>query len=224
MNQRTSNLVGGASGLASVLLAIVGFGVLGGTTPKLGASTEAVTSYVTRSNVQTWTGAYLGLLGLLLFVVFAGRLWAILRRAEGDVGWLSAIALGAALIWVAVLLSTDFASGAVAFYAGRRGFDPATAGALYDLKHFGELLAGAIFAVFLGAVAVLVLARDALPRWLGWVAGVTAIATVVTVPFGPGDISEIPHFLALLWSLAVSVLLIAQRGRLSVTTAEDVAA
>jgi hypothetical protein len=75
MNDRTSNLVGGASGLASMLLATVGFGVLGGTAPKLGASAEEVTSYVTRSNVETWIGAYLGLLGLLLYVVFAGRLW-----------------------------------------------------------------------------------------------------------------------------------------------------
>jgi len=219
MNDRTSDLIGGASGLASMLLAIVGLGVLGGTPPKLDASVEAVTSYVTRSNAQTWTGAYLGLLGLLLFVFFAGRLWAILRRAEGDVAWLSATALGAALIWVAVLLSTDFASGAVAFYAGRRGLDPTTAGALYDLKHFGELLAGAIFAVFLTAVAVVVLERNALPRWLGWTAAVIAVATLATVPFGPGDISELPHFLALLWLFSVSTLLIARRGRLSVMRA-----
>jgi hypothetical protein len=120
---------------------------------------------------------------------------------------------------VAVLLSTDFATGAVAFYAGRRGLDPATAGVLYDLKHFGELLAGAVFAVFLAAVAVVVLGRGALPRWLGWAAGLTAISTVATVPFGPGDVSEIPHFLALLWLLGVSVVLIAQRSRVSGTTA-----
>src|SRR5712691_2949736 len=212
MNDRTSNLVGGASGLASVVLGVVGFGVLGGTTPKLGASTEAVTKYVTRSNIQTCTGPYLGLFGLLFFAVFAGRLWAILRRAEGDVAWLSATALGAALVWLAVLLSTDFASGAVAFYAGRRGLDPATAGALYDLKHFGELLAGAIYAVFLAATAAVVLGRRVLPRWLGWTAVVIAVATVVTVPFGPGDLSETPHFLQLLWLLAVSVVLIARRS------------
>jgi hypothetical protein len=215
MEDQTSNLVGGASGLISIVLSVVGFGVLGGTTPKLGASTDAVTSYVTRSNVETWTGAYLGLLGLLLFVVFAGRLWAILRRAEGDAAWLSAIALGAALIWVAVLLSADFASGAVAFYAGRRGLNPTTAGALYDLKHFGELLSGAIFAVFLAAAATVVLGRGGFPRWLGWTAAVIAIATVATVPFGPGDTSETPHFLALLWVLAVSLVLLARRKGLS---------
>jgi hypothetical protein len=44
---------------------------------------------------------------------------------------------------------------------------------------------------------------------------VIVIATVVTVPFGPGDISEIPHFLAVVWIIAVSTLLIARRGSLS---------
>ena len=73
MSERASNLIGGVSGLVSVLLFIVGFGVLGGATPKLGASTEAVTSYVMRSEGRTWTGAYLGLAGLLLYVVFVGR-------------------------------------------------------------------------------------------------------------------------------------------------------
>lgn len=170
MNDRTSNLVGGVSGLASVLLFVVGFGVLGGATPKLGASTRAVTSYVTRSGVETWTGAYLGLLGLLLYVVLAGRLWAILRRAEGDAAWLSATAFGAALVGVAVTLAADFGSGAAALYAGRHGVDPATVGVLYDVKHFAELLFGAIEAVFFAAVAVLVLTKGALPRFLGWVA------------------------------------------------------
>lgn len=196
----------------------MGYGVLGGTTPKLGASTDAVTSYVMRSDVRTWTGAYLGLVGLLLYVVLAGRLWAILRRAEGDAAWLSATAFGAALVGVAVSLA-DFASGAAAFYAGRRGLDPATVAVLYDLKHFAELLSGAIDAVFFAAVAVLVLGRGALPRLLGWLAAVIVVGTLVTVPFGPGDVSEIPHFLALLWFIAVSVLLIAQRGSLSGTRA-----
>jgi len=215
MSDRTSNLVGGVSGLISVLLFIVGFGVLGGATPKLGASSDAVASYVMRSDVRTWTGAYLGLVGLLLYVVFAGRLWAILRRAEGDAAWLSATAFGAALIGVAVSLSADFASGASAFYAGRRGVDPATIGVLYDQKHFGELLFGAIDAVFFAVVAVLVLGRGALPRWLGWFAAVIVVGTLVTVPFGPGDVSETPHFLAVLWLIAVSILLIVRRGSLS---------
>jgi hypothetical protein len=214
MSDRTSNLIGGISGLVSVLLFVVGLGVLAGTTPKLGASSDAVTTYVGRSNVETWTGAYLGLAGLLVYVVFASRLWAILRRAEGDSAWLSAMALGAALVGVAVTLSADFTSGAAAFYAGRRGLDPATVGVLYDLKHFAELVFGAINAVFFAAVAVLVLGRRALPRWLGWVAAVVVLGTLATIPFGPGDISELPHFLAVLWLVAVSVLLIARRSTL----------
>lgn len=219
MSDRASNLVGGVSGLVSVLLFIVGFGVLAGATPKLGASTDAVTSYVMRSDVRTWTGAYLGLVGLLLYVVLAGRLWAILRRAEGDAAWLSATAFGAALVGVAVTLSADFASGAAAFYAGHRGLDPATVGVLYDLKHFAELVFGAIDAVFFAAVAVLVLRRGALPRLLGWLAAVIVVATLVTVPFGPGDVSQTPHFLAILWLIAASVVLIAQRDSLSGTRA-----
>ena len=208
MSDRTANIVGGMSGLASIVLAVVGFGVLGGTVPKLGASADAVTKYVARSNVETWTGEYLGLLGLLFYIVFAARLWAILRDAEGGTAWLSATALGASLVWVAVLMSGDFLSGAAAFYAGRRGLDPTTTGALYDVKHFAELASGAAYAVFLAAVAAVVLWRRVLPVWLGWAAVVVAVATLVTVPAGPGDTSELPHFAAAVWLVAVSVVMV----------------
>ena len=49
---------------------------------------------------------------------------------------------------------------------------------------------------------------------LGWVAAVIVFATLATVLFGPGDISEAPHFLAFLWLLAVSVVLIVKRSSL----------
>ena len=203
-------------GLLAFALLIVGFG-LAGATPKLGASSDAVTSYVTRSNAQTWTGVYLEVLGKVLFIVLAARLWAVLRHAEGDAAWLSTTALAAALTGVVVILAADFTSSSAAFYAGRRGLDPAIVGALYDVQQFADLFFGAVNVVFFATVAVLVLRRNALPTWLGWMAGVVAAALVVTVPFGPGDSMEVPHFLAFLWLVAVSVLMIARRNTLSGT-------
>ena len=69
---------------------------LTGETPKPGASANKVAEYLDRSSGQTWTGIYLELFGLALLVVFAGRMWATLREAEGAGGWIATTGFGAA--------------------------------------------------------------------------------------------------------------------------------
>jgi hypothetical protein len=202
-------------GLVAVALLIGSFPFTGAT-PEPGASADDVAEYVSRSSAQTWTGIYLELLGLALLVVFAGRIWAILREAEGAGGWIATTGFGAALAALTVLLLGDATIMGAAFKAGREGVDPGVVGAMYTMQWYADLVFGAINAVFFAAAAVLVLRRGALPRWLGWFALVAVVAVVVTVPFGPGATMEPPHLLGFLWIVASSIVMIARRDTLPV--------
>ena len=107
------------------------------------------------------------LFGLALFIIFIGRLWALLREAEGAGGWIATTALGAALAALTVLVMGDATMMAAAFSAGRHGLDPAAVGGMYTVQWYADLAFGAVNAVFFAAAALLVLRRGALPKWLG---------------------------------------------------------
>jgi hypothetical protein len=213
VTDRASNLVGGICGLAAVALLFISFPFTG-ETPKPGASVDDVAEYLDRSSPQTWTGIYLELLGVALLFVFAGRIWAILREAEGPGGWIATTGFGAALAGLTVLLMGDATVMGAAFAAGRDGLDPGVVGAMYTVQWYSDLVFGAVNAVFFAAAAVLVLRRRALPRWLGWLALVVVVGLVATVPFGPGATMEPPHILGFLWFVAVGIVMIARRDTL----------
>ena len=213
MGERASNLVGGICGLLAVALLVASFPFTG-ETPKPGASSDKVAEYLTRSSAQTWTGIYLELFGIVLLILLAGRLWAILREAEGDGAWIATTGMGAALAALPVLLVGDATLMAAAFSAGRHGLDPGVVGAMYAVQWYADLVFGAVNAVFFAAAAVLVLRRGALPPWLGWFALVVAVALVATVPFGTGVTMEPPHILGFLWIVSVSIVMIARRDTL----------
>jgi hypothetical protein len=91
------------------------------------------------SSTRLYAGGFVELVALALLIVFAGRLWAILRNAEGGSGWLSAPALAGVVTSTAVALGGAMAAEATAFYAGQHGLDANTAGALLDLSGFAFL-------------------------------------------------------------------------------------
>jgi riboflavin transporter FmnP len=217
MSERASNLVGGICGLAAVGLLVAGFPFTGAT-PEPGASVDDVAEYLSRSGAQTWTGIYMEFFGLALLIIFVGRLWALLREAEGAVGWIATTALGAAVAALTVLVIGDATMMGAAFSAGRHGLDPAVVGGMYTVQWYSDLAYGVVNAVFFAASALLVLRRGALPRWLGWLAVVVAITLVVTVPFGPGTTMEPPHVLGFLWIVSVSILMIARSDALPSVT------
>jgi hypothetical protein len=214
VTQRASNLVGGICGLVAVAL-FVGSFPFTGATPEPEASADKVAEYLDRSSALTWTGIDLELFGIALLIVFAGRMWAILREAEGAGGWIATTGFGAALAGLTVLLIGDATVMGAAFKAGRDGLDPAVVGALYTVQWHADLVYGAVNAVFFAAAAVLVLRHGALPRWLGWLALVVAVGLVATVPFGPGATMEPPHVLGFLWIVAAGIAMIARRDTLA---------
>jgi hypothetical protein len=211
LQERTTERVMGLSGLVFVVGAVVGFGVLVGSVPGPGAEADELRDFVTRSELRVWAGGYIGLLGQLAFLVFAGGLWGLLRTAEGAPGWVSAIGLSAAIALVAVTVAGDLVPGAAVFRAGEE-VDPGTAALLLDMKKLAEMLLVPLAGLFLAAAAAVSLRTAALPRWAGWSAAVVAALSVVALPLGY-ETSQIPVFLTALWVLALSVRVLVRPAR-----------
>jgi hypothetical protein len=144
----------------------------------------------------------LELLGLLLFIPFLGYLWSVLRGAEGPGGWLSATALGAGLVGITMKL----ASIAPGWAARDFGDETAIHQALDRMNGVAYIAQMLPDGVMLAAIALVTLKTRALPRWLGWLAAVTAPLLLVNGMFLDADFG--PAFLLfLLWTLLASVVL-----------------
>ena len=144
----------------------------------------------------------LELLGLLLFIPFLGYLWSVLREAEGPGGWLSATALGAGLVGITMKL----ASIAPGWAARDFGDTTAIHEALERMNEVAFVAQMLPDGVMLAAIAIVTLKTQVLPRWLGWLAAVTAPLLLVNGMFLDADFG--PAFLLfLLWTLLASVVL-----------------
>ena len=212
MTDEARDRLGAAAGLLSVLLGLaavaVGAGGGGGGSANPGASpAEIARAYAGAPAPVVWVGAFLQVVASLLLFVFVARVWATLRQADAGSGWLAATALGAGLASVTLTLA-GFAVGAAARARGGPGLDGSAVVALFDV-HVGLYVASwALGAVFLGATAVLTLAAHALPRWLGWAAALSALATLGAVAAPTTPLAQAPTLLLLLWVLATSVVLL----------------
>jgi hypothetical protein len=209
MTERASNLIAGVCGILAVVGAEIAFFAIVGATPGLGPSPSEVQDFATRSSARVYGGGYVEILAFPLLLVFFGRLRELLRRAEGEGGWLASTAFGAAVAALG-FGAVAFTAEATAYYAGRHGADAGTVAALLDMNSLAFLFGGIPFAIFLGATAVVVLRTSALPRWLGWSAAAIALAVPATL-WQPTDLAQIPHLLFNLWVLVVSVVLIRRR-------------
>ncbi len=203
---RTTLHVGGAFGLAHVVVAIAGFALLGpaDTTPR--APVEDVLAFYTGADLmRVFTGGYVELLGYLLFVPFLVCLVQHLRRHEGGDGIGALAALGLGAVYLAAVIGNGFGAGAAAMWIGHHAEAPTGVVALNSLRSFGYAASLAAFGAFLVAVAISALIGRSLPKWLsvsGLVIGATLVAGIARFVDGWADIVA---FLGLAWIIAVSV-------------------
>ena len=200
MSDRMWRRLGAAGGIFYVLLTLLGHDVIGGTS---------------RSGI----GLLVELLGFVFFAFFLGSLWACLRSAEGDGGWLSAVAFGGGLVALAVKI----ASIAPALAAGAsEGMDPGNANAIIAMN--GASFRWAYFSltclplgVMLLSTAIVAVRTGALPRWLGWASAVVALgllgalSAAVVSPSPPEWVMGwviLAMLLFALWTVATSIALI----------------
>lgn len=208
-----SSWVGPASGIVAAGL-FVASGALGGwrilaigqgLRPE--SSAANLTAVLAEQAGTLRTGAHLGLLSALAFLVFVAFLRRHLSAHEpaGDV-W-SLVAFGGGIVWVGVMiLQSNLALAARV--VGREGLDVDIARTLMAMQWSNlDVFAPALAAVVLGASVVSV-RTGALPRLLGWVGlGVTVmLIAYLAVPFDTPLWMSVG--LAYLWVLAAAVALL----------------
>jgi hypothetical protein len=149
----------------------------------------------------------LELAGILFLIPFLAYLWSVLRRAEGEGGWLATTMLGAGL----VDLSIKLGSAAPAFAAKDMTEDTPLHTALHDMNSASFIVSLLPLSVLTAAFAIVTLKTGVLPRWLGWLGAITAGALLANgmalgAEFGPG------FLLFLIWTATTSVVLVRQAG------------
>lgn len=150
----------------------------------------------------------------LAFVLFAGALRSLIRRAEQETAMLAAVAWAGGTACAVLLLAGNAVSRATAFAAMDDEFqlDPNTR-RLFEDAGLLLLASGMLAAILLvGAVSLAALRHGLLPRWLGW-AGFPAAALL------PLAIAFVGFLVLALWVIAVSSALAFRR--MSVTAGTE---
>lgn len=210
MSERTANLIGGVSGIASLAFSMGGFALIGAAGLALGpgASTDEIADAVSNGNSGlALTGVFLDALGSLFLIAFAGVLWARLRRAEGEPGWISLVSFAGALLMVAAGLGDKAAYYAIASRADT-GLDPDVGAALYDTITGFFTLFQVLAGFFLFVTGVAVLRTDVLRRWLGWTGVAIGLLSIAFSAVPESGTGQIAFPLVLLWIVAVSIALL----------------
>ena len=210
MSERTANLIGGVSGIASLVFSIGGFALIGaaGFALEPGASTEEIAAALSDGNTGlALTGVFLDSLGSLFLIAFAALLWARLRRAEGEPGWISLASFASALLMVAAGLGDKAAYYAIVSRADT-GLDPNVGAALYDTATGFFALFQVLAGFFLLVTGLAVLRTDALRRWFGWTGVAIGLASIASAAAPESGAGQLAFPLVVLWIVAVSIALI----------------
>lgn len=168
---------GAATGIAFVVLVIVGFLIVTPSPPDLDAPVDEWSNYFIDNQDSINTGVVLVSLSVFFFVWFLGSLTSGLRIAAGSPR-LPSIALGGGLLFVATLLVT---LTCVAISAHRPDeVSPELTRALNDGAVLAAVpgVAGAV--AFFAATALVILRGDLFPQWLGWMSAVAAMVQPLT--------------------------------------------
>ena len=196
------------TGLLFVVLALVG-SLIGGEPKDAGNPAQEIVDHYVDNKSSIIIGAAIFGLACVALVFFASYLRSVLRRAEGEGGMLSPLTLVGAAI-MAVGLAID-ATLLFAIAEAADDLEPAsvqTLQAFWD-NDFMPIAVGTV--VFLLSSGILIARYGVLPKWLGWVAIVLAIAGITPAGFFA--------FLAGgLWIAVVSVLLALRERRPNAAT------
>jgi len=206
----------GACGIGFVVIALVPLFVVPPAPPPDAGGEAMIAFYSAHRSVLLLTG-WVRALGFPLSIVLLAGLVALMRRAEGEGGWLYLIFLMASLISISLAITLGAAGQLL--YASSASSNPDVTKAISNLLGLGFAL---YFAPSIAswAAAGAVIARTAiLPAWLGWWAWVLVAACLVAsvgmlVESGPLTARGFGALAALFgqfgWYLAASIVIIAR--------------
>jgi hypothetical protein len=193
------------TGILSVVLLVFG-GVLVTSAFAYWITPEQALEAFNRDPARIQRGALLaGFYAAVLFILFAGSLISALRAHEGPSGPFTPIALAGATL-CAIALAIGYGALWVAATRASRpeGITPDYAVVYNDL--YSVLLANVAtigLAALIGATGLVSLRTGLFPTWLGWVSVAFAVGLMTPLHW-------IFEGLALVWIIAVSVLLYLQ--------------
>ncbi|GAC1657893.1 MAG: hypothetical protein NVS9B15_19350 [Acidobacteriaceae bacterium] len=199
------------AGMASVVLAIVAFALLGNA-PGTDASGQRVITYLADNRVQLLALVYVFGLSFALILCFLTGLWSILRKAGGEAETLATLGLAGVVVWVTLgfgILLFPLASTFRAIH------DPTLARTLADVGALTANLSGYPTAVNMIAFGAAILLTGLLPRWTAWFAFLVAAVHLVSAAayahgglmspsYMPGLVAPVLYYM---WVVGVSVVL-----------------
>jgi hypothetical protein len=197
------------TGVLVVILVALGL-ILPGEPPGADSSAQDIVSHYTDSKDSVMAGAIMLGFAALFLLFFAGSLRVALRRAEGDPGACSAVALAGAAVF-AVGIAID-ATISTALAEAVDDLEPSAVQGLQALwdNDYVPILVGQM--VFLIASGISIVRHRTLPVWLGWAAIVIGVVS-------PVEVVGIPA--VLVWILIVSVTLAMREGRRAPNSLEE---
>lgn len=209
MNNIWARRIGAATGAAYILIGLLRGS--GDNVPAFHASRASIATWMRNSAAPT-PGQYamglLELLGLFFFLVFVTYLSTVLRRHEGESGYLSSVVLAAGITSVAIKIASLPGFVAVHVWA-KDGVDPRVIGMVLDMNSVAFDLSVATLAVMVTAAAAVAIPTRALPAWLGWGTALTAAALVAGTVFAFATPDFSPAMLVfMLWTIVTSVVLV----------------
>src|SRR5215208_5778338 len=196
--------LGGVCGILFVILLVPGVLVARPDVPDAKLGAQQVLDYFDDKQGALLIGNGLSFIFAAFFLWFLGVLHGVLRSAEGEYSGLSSAGLAGGVMFV--VLETAGASVEIIHPASTSRFENFLPDA--QLAFVSQALSGWLYsfawvglAILLSATSLVALGTGFLPRWLAWAGFLAALVAVLKF--------LVPHAtLALLWILAVSVLMI----------------
>ena len=176
--------------------------------PNSGSAGVLIVRYATVNRDQLLASDLLFALGVAVLTVFAAGLYRVIRRAEGEDGWLAAASLASVVAGAGI-----FGAGTALFMvvAYRPDTDPAVARAFWDAGWLAYNSAGFGFVAWIAIIVVAALRHQALPPWTAWIGVPVALINLIgpfAVRAGAGAFSPQGWF-ALVVGLTFAVWLLA---------------
>jgi hypothetical protein len=208
--------IAGVVGIVFVVLIVIPFVVVP-PPPLPTASRAVVVAYFHDHRAALLPAGWLGILSFPAAMVLVGALTSRMRQAEGERGWLHLVFLGGNLLSIGLAVVLGALSQLLAMDAGGPSFDPGLAKALSDLADLGFAVFFAPTIAAWAAAAILISGTGALPRWLGWWAGLLVVTSLVGstgafVESGPlvaaGTVTLVGLSAQFGWWLAASLVLV----------------
>lgn len=201
--------IGALAGLAFALCLFVGVAMLD--LPRHATDQELVAWWADGGHrASAVVSMHLFVLAGLSFLVFLVKLRSRLLAAEGGTGELTALVVGAGVVFVSMLFVAGAARGVIGFAVDSPANDEALPGpdtlrylpqVGYAVTGTGGLLAAALT---MAATSLLVVRTAVFGRWLAWIGAVAALI-VVGAGAALSAVFAIPALLV--WALATSVAL-----------------